>query len=83
MRLPCKSGESINKYRTYLVIFDNGNVYGVSKIEKRKGIGRQSVRWRVIPFVFDEEKLFDFNACFNCISKTDGPTEKCVDNGLS
>lgn len=79
MRLPCENGESISKYRTYLVIFENENGYGVSKIEKRKGIGRQSVRWRVIPFVFDEEKLFDFNA----ISKTDGPTEKCVDNGLS
>lgn len=49
MRLPCKRGEPINKYRTYLVMFGNENSYGIYKIGKRKGIGRQFVQWQIIP----------------------------------
>lgn len=42
-------GEPINKYKTYLVIFENENGYGIYKIGKREGIDRQSVRWRITP----------------------------------
>lgn len=47
VRLPCKRGKPINKYRTYLVIFEHENCYEIYEIGKREDIGSRFVRWQL------------------------------------